>query len=138
MGSIKTKKKNKRYMNTKWIVQQNADTTYMYSCDIILNAEQVHAGHFWELKTNWKKNVLGRFCSNASIYNVDACILLDYFSPTFCVAFYMLHRKWEKSSPAKMCVVELPFKLYCTVNVCSNNTASKSEKYLLVVNKTIS
>ena len=41
-------------------------------------------------------------------------------------------------SPAKMCVVELPFKLYCTVNVYSKFTASIKEKYLSVVNKTIS
>ena len=40
-------------------------------------------------------------------------------------------------SPAKMCVVEVPFKLYCTVNVCSKFTASIKEKYLLMVNKTI-
>ena len=29
-------------------------------------------------------------------------------------------------SHAKMCVVEVPFKLYCTVNVCSKFTASKT------------
>ena len=39
---------------------------------------------------------------------------------------------------AKMCVVELPLKLYCTVNVCTKFTASINEKYMLVVNKTIS
>ena len=37
-----------------------------------------------------------------------------------------------------MCAVELPFKLYCTVNVCTKFTASIKAKYLLVVNKTIS
>ena len=39
---------------------------------------------------------------------------------------------------AKMCVVEFPFKLYCTANVCSKFTASIKEKYVFVVNKTIS
>ena len=43
-----------------------------------------------------------------------------------------------KGHPAEMCVVELPFKLYCTVNVYSKFAASIMEKYLLVVNKTIS
>ena len=36
-----------------------------------------------------------------------------------------------------MCVVDVPFKLYCTVNVCSKFTASKQVKYLLMVNNTI-
>ena len=40
-------------------------------------------------------------------------------------------------SHAKMCVVEVLFKLYCTVNVCYKFTASKQVKYLLMVNKTI-
>ena len=33
----------------------------------------------------------------------------------------------------RMCVVEVPLKLYCTVNVCSKFTASKQVKYLLMV-----
>ena len=33
---------------------------------------------------------------------------------------------------AKKCVVEVPFNLYCTVNVCFKFTASKQVKYLLM------
>ena len=44
---------------------------------------------------------------------------------------------WRRGSSAKMCEVELPFNLYCIVNICPKFTASIKEKYVLVVNKTI-
>ena len=57
--------------------------------------------------------------------------LWEWVSP----AEHDLTKVW---SHAKMCVVEVPFKLYCTVNVCCKFTASIKEKYPLKVNKTIS
>ena len=66
---------------------------------------------------------LGPDCpaSEAFLRIVAILCMGEYISP----AEHGFTKVW---SHAKMCVVEVPFKLYCTINVCSMFTASKQIK----------